>query len=379
MIKLVRKDLKLFFINRRALMLTFVMPVILITLFAYVFGGVGRDKNYSKAYDLTISDVDNTVSSMFVISVLKEQKMLHVIQEPLSNAREAIRKGKKDAILIFNKGFADSISSGGQLPVEIQFDEANEAQATMLQHVLQPMITLKKSTHYIDEAQAKNLSAANEIKMTKLVKSDNNNSLGLVQAVAGTAIMMLLFSVGGMGASMHDEKQEGTLKKLLFSPVSLNSILLGKMVYANIIAITQLSIMFLYAQLVFGLDIFHHLPALILMILVTAYACTSFGIFLASFTKSRAQVQGLSTLIVLVMSCIGGSMIPVYFMPELMQKVSVISVNYWGIQGFYDIFWRQLSITDPTYLSRVLVLILIGSVLNLTALHLFRKNILHIA
>src|ERR1035438_2629029 len=63
-----------------------------------------------------------------------------------------------------------------------------------------------------DEAKDGFMGMGSEIKMTKLVAAKGDNSVGLVQAVAGTAIMMLLFSVVGIGASLLDEKQEGTLK-----------------------------------------------------------------------------------------------------------------------------------------------------------------------
>ena len=46
------------------------------------------------------------------------------------------------------------------------------------------------------------------------------------------------------------------------------------------------------------------------MILATAFACASFGIFIASIAKTRKQVESYSTLIILVMSAIGGSMVP---------------------------------------------------------------------
>jgi len=78
------------------------------------------------------------------------------------------------------------------------------------------------------------------------------------------------------------------------------------------------------------------------------------------------------------MSAIGGSMVPIFIMPEFMQKISVLSVNYWGIQGFYDIFWKLLPLTDITFLSRVLALIFIGTLLNFIALLMFKKNILKI-
>jgi ABC-2 type transport system permease protein len=212
----------------------------------------------------------------------------------------------------------------------------------------------------------------------KTNNSEEDNLVGLVHSVAGTAVMMLLFSVAGIGGSLLDEKQEGILKKLLCSPIPPDYILFGKLVFANIISIIQLIIMFVYAWLIFGLDIMHHLPSLVLIIFAIAFACSGFGVVLASFAKTRQQVQGFSSIIVLVMSGIGGSMIPVFAMPEIMQKIAVVSVNYWGIQGIYDIFWKLFPLTDITFLSKVFVLLCIGSFLNFIALLMFRRNILKI-
>jgi ABC-2 type transport system permease protein len=215
-----------------------------------------------------------------------------------------------------------------------------------------------------------------DIKMTKLVRSTNDNQLGLIQAVAGTAVMWLLFSVVGVGMSILDEKHEGTLTRLLYTPTNPVNILFSKMISANVISILQLLIMFLFASLAFGLEIYSNLGGMLINIIATAFACSSFGILLASLAKNRSQVQGLSILIILVMSAIGGSMIPLIFMPSFMQKIAVVSVNYWSIQGFYDIFWRNFSIFNPTFISRISVLILIGIILNILAVIMFKKNIL---
>ena len=209
----------------------------------------------------------------------------------------------------------------------------------------------------------------------KMNNSEEGNLMGLIHSVAGTSVMMLLFSVAMIGGSLLDEKQEGMLRKLLCAPMHPHYILLGKMVFANIISIIQLIIMFVYAWLVFGLDIMHHIPSLVIMIIAIAYACSGFGVILASFAKSRQQVQGFSTLIIMIMSAIGGSMIPLFVMPAFMQNLAVFSVNYWGIQGIYDIFLKHLPLTDITFLSRVFVLIGIGTVLNFIALQMFKKNI----
>jgi ABC-2 type transport system permease protein len=216
------------------------------------------------------------------------------------------------------------------------------------------------------------------LKMTSIIKEDKNTgNVGLIQAVAGTAIMMLLFSIAGIGSGLLDEKEAGTLKRLLYSPIKATDILFGKMGAALIIAILQLVVMFVFAWLVFGLPIFKDIPSLILMILSTAFAVASFGMLLVSITKSRQQLQGLSTIIIMAMSAIGGSMIPIFIMPAIMQKLAVISVNYWGIQGFFDIFWRNLPLVD--ILPKIGVLVGIGMIMTFISIRLFKKNILNIA
>lgn len=420
MIKLAIKDLKLFFKDRRSMLLTFAIPIALITLFAFAFGGVGKSSGSSKI-SLLISDLDDTQISRAAIAELDSLNSIQIKPMPLADAEKLIKKGSESCVLVFHKGFSDSLTNGGELPLELKYDEAKDIEAGLIQQALIPTLAMlpfnlgnsralmgkrlsrmagvsdpeakeeieTQSDHLFD-AISKGISAndagqsinpgssfmGGDITMTTLVKSTNDNQLGLIQAVAGTAVMMLLFAVVGIGMSLLEEKQEGTLKRLLYSPLNPTNILFGKMLSANVISILQLLVMFLFASLVFGLEISNHVPGLLITIVATAFACSAFGVLLASIAKNQQQVQGLSTLIILVMSAIGGSMMPLFFMPVFMQKLAVISVNYWSIQGFYDVFWRNLSIADPVFISRIIVLFFIGAVLNAIAVIMFKKNVL---
>ncbi len=69
-------------------------------------------------------------------------------------------------------------------------------------------------------------------------------------------------------------------------------------------------------------------------------------------------------------------MIPLYIMPSFMQNAAVISVNYWSIQGFYDIFWRKAAFVDV--LDNACILIGIAAGILSVSLFFFRKNILRI-
>jgi ABC-2 type transport system permease protein len=409
MLKLAIKDLKLTIHDKRALILTLLVPIALIALFAFAFGGAGKS-NDANPISIFISDQDSSDVSRDVISKLDTLKSLDIKLLPLEIAKEEVKKGSRVAVLALYKGFKDSVETGKNYPLELFYDQSRQIEAGLLQQVLFSHLfeivgtkgIRSRISKMIDEQNPdlgkKELADIHEKVDEQISKiqgtgkqSDNNlmglkttpmfskseNNLGLVQAVAGVAIMMLLFSVTGMGSGMLTEKEEGTLKKLLYSPIKPFSILFGKMISTTIVSIVQLTVMFLFAWIAFGLNIFIDVPSLIVMILSTAFACGSFGIFIASIAKTRKQVESFSTLIILIMSAIGGSMVPIFIMPAIMQKIAVFSVNYWGIQGFYDIFWRHLPISDV--LIRVAVLIGIGLFMMLISIKNFKKNILSIA
>jgi ABC-type transport system involved in cytochrome c biogenesis permease component len=67
MVKLVKKDLKLFSSNKRDMLLTFILPIIIITLFASVFGEI--DKTNGDNSPGLVHSVAGTAIFMLLFSV----------------------------------------------------------------------------------------------------------------------------------------------------------------------------------------------------------------------------------------------------------------------------------------------------------------------
>jgi len=397
MFKLFRKDLTLFFHDQRSVILTFLLPVILITLFAFAYGSFGAYDGRSEPVKLLVADMDQTSLSKEIIYKIDSLEDISIIVSDSIKSKELVIKGKYAGALVIYKGFQDSLESGNTTLIELVYDRSREMEIGILQQNListvmssTSEIMIKKNIEkYLQElfpddendisddilgAVIKNGGNKQTVKWTPIVGIKNDTKLGLIQAVAGTAILMLLFSVAGVGTSILEEKENGTINRLLYSPLKGSTILYGKMLFAFFISILQLTAMFLFAWLIFNMDLRVSIPGLILMILSTSFAVSSLGIFLAAIAKTRQQAQNLSTIIILVMSAIGGSMIPLFIMPSILQKIALLSVNYWGIQGFYDLFWRVLPLED--ILPKILILMSIGVVLTLASIRLFKKRIM---
>ncbi len=403
MLAIALKDLKIILGDRKALVLSFLLPIFLVGLFAFVYGSMGAPRE-EHPVNLLIADQDQTDLSAVIVTRLDSLKSIRLTSICLEEARQKVTRGDYPAVLVLHKGLADSISANRPAGLEMQYDPAQELEMGLLQQaIMLPLFEIigrpalremvleevrgdyprldpkliKQIENNIDKSfRSDNISPRlqnrNAIIMTPLIPVERT-SWALVQAVAGTAVMMLLFSVAGLGAGLLVERESGTLKRLLITPLHPMQILYGKLLSTLVISVLQLAVVFIFAWLVFGLDLTLNPSALMLVALATAFACAGFGLFLAAVSTSRKQVEMLSTLIILIMSAIGGSMIPLPIMPVIMQKLAAISVNYWSIQGFFDIFWRELPLWD--ILPRIFILFGMGFLLIAVARLFFKRNL----
>src|SRR5262249_10506418 len=100
---LVRKDLKLFFTDRRAVLVGLLVPIICASFFGYLFGGHGAAET-SKLL-VFIIDQDESDISRALITQLTSDKNLEVRPSTPDTARDIVRKGKATAAIVVPKDF----------------------------------------------------------------------------------------------------------------------------------------------------------------------------------------------------------------------------------------------------------------------------------
>lgn len=205
----------------------------------------------------------------------------------------------------------------------------------------------------------------------RTVVGENKNNPMVSFYAAAIGVMFLLFTASGAAGSLLDEVESGTLDRVLSSRVTMTALLGGKLAYNSLLAFSQLVLMFLWGWAVFKLDFFTHIPGFVVMGVCTAFAVGAFGILLASICHTRAQLGALSTLVILIMSSIGGSMFPRYLMPEAVQKAGLLTINAWAIDGFTKVFWRDEPISHLW--PQVSVLLAVGVVLFVIARRIARR------
>ncbi|MGO4883416.1 MAG: ABC transporter permease [Bryobacteraceae bacterium] len=402
--------------DRGAMILSFILPIAFFSIFGAIFGGMGG--NSTPRVSVLVVDEDHSAVSQRLVRALLKEPSLDASTHPqtkkgepnppdytAASAETAVREGNAPAAVIIPKGFgAHPIAFGpsnNQARIRLLHDSSDPVAAQMVGGMLQKIVmtsmpdTLAKvGMQYFEKAsggltdeQRKRIEALmSRVPSSEPAGGQGNGGLIALDVrdvvgekhnsmiafyAAGIGVMFLLFTASAAGGSLLDEAESGALDRILSARVSMTTLLAGKMAYSALLASAQLTLMFLWGAAVFHLDLFTHIPGFIVMTAVTAFAVAGFGMLLASVSHTRAQAGAVATLLILTMSAIGGSMFPRYFMPEAMQRVGLITINAWAIDGYTKVFWRDEPITHLA--PQVAVLLGAGLVLFAIARRFARK------
>ena len=165
------------------------------------------------------------------------------------------------------------------------------------------------------------------------------------QNVPGYTVLGVFFIVGAMASSILGEKREGTFRRLLVAPLSKPILLAGKILPYYLVNLVQIAIMFSVAHLLFGMA-FGNLLALATISMALAAAATGLGIMIAALGKTDTQIGGLTSLLTLTMSALGGCLMPTFIMPDFLQKLSRFIPHTWAMQGFQDVLVRGYGLVE---------------------------------
>jgi ABC-2 type transport system permease protein len=409
--------------DRAALALSFVLPIAFFTIFAVIFGG---QRNSTPKITLILVDEDQSSATHDLVQALQRETSLVVTTKPAAKsqggevsdftaatAEAAVKSGDAAVALIIPKGFGQNPISFGPAqkgtPIQLLNDASDMIAPQMVVGLLQkaamtamPAAMAEQGMKYTDrfiggltsdqrKRMDANLDTLRKLQSGGVVGAASNDSSGggliAVQAravvgedkrnpmvsfyAAAIGVMFLLFTASGSAGALLDEADSGTLDRVLSSHVTMTTLLAGKLAYNTLLAFIQLTVMFLWAWAVFHVDLFSHIPGFVVMGLCTAIAVAAFGMLLASICQTRAQLGAVSTLLILIMSSVGGSMFPRFLMPPGMQKAGLLTINAWAIDGFTKVFWRDQPISSLW--PQVAVLVSIGIVLFLIARRVARR------
>jgi ABC-2 type transport system permease protein len=393
---LVRKDLKLYFSNRRAVLITLAAPILIAAFFGSVMGGAPRKPT---AIPIAVVDQDGSEVSKALVAAIRGDATFALEEPPLETARTRVREGKLRVAVVLPKGFGDDAKRALFRPdmrkpdVEILADPSQTMAMEMIkglvvQHAMQAvgravldpkqarqMIEESrdavKSSARIDETERRDLLALFD-QVEKLqaradrpsaggslgaggftmpftfhqsdVTSGERKYNGYAHSFAGMGVQFVLFMGIEMGVGVLLMRRLGIWRRLRAAPVSRALLLGSRIASGTLIAFILLSVIYLAGIAFFNVRIDGSVGGFAGIGLAFALLTSTFGLLIAALGRTPEATRGLAVLATLLLVMLGGAWVPSFVFPEWLQKATLWVPTRWAIDGLEAMTWRGLGI-----------------------------------
>lgn len=191
-------------------------------------------------------------------------------------------------------------------------------------------------------------------------------------APALLATMALFFSFLLTGISFLRERSQGTMERLMVSPVSRPDIVIGYLLGFFLFALTQTLIIVLFTIYVLGVKYQGDLWQIFIFQIIIITGAVNLGIFISTFARNEFQMVQFIPLILFPQVFLSGVLWPVEQMPDYLQWLSAILPLRYGVDGLRDIMLFGKDLLDVV--KELLVLVGFAVITSLLAALTLRRG-----
>ena len=414
-----RKDIRTILRDKSGAIMFFILPLVFLFVFGAAFGGRSQGETKSP-FKILVSNSDRGTHGAEMLRAMRQVNLTtketaegaQAVEQQISRGNYAIGVVLPPDFSRQLEAYVKTAAEGSQSPtptrMRVLIDPAQPQVAGMakgaifasVQRVMGPLYreaALARVPAAYREIAAKNMTAQsgnsvmpfemsgeeaenaqagtakeapedNGTDKTGVVKPDQITAGDVI--TPGFAVYFVFFLANSVAVSLLLERQEGTLRRMLSAPIARSQILLGKLVARGIMGILQTLVLFGAAGLFLHTHYGHSPLGIAVVALATIFTATGLGLLIATFAKTPEQIQSATTLLLLIMGAISGCLMPRMFLPDSVQRFSLITPHAWALTAYQDLMLRGRSL--PEVLPNILAVLAFGAVFYILALARFR-------
>ena len=425
---LIRKDLRLYFTNRRALLVNLALPIVIAAFFGVLFGNGGGEKRKTARIPIAVVDQDRSPISTALVKAIGEDATLDVQSLPEADAIDQVRRGKMRAAVVIPEKFGAEapralFGAGTKPQITVHFDPSQSMVMAMVrgllaQHAMRAVTQTAfsaegatkvfgdfrsqvSSSRDIDEGQKRDLltmfdsiervqsrpePAADKAagkpgakpafdlpfatRELEVASGGDRKYNSFSHSLAGMSVQFMLFLGIEFGVNLLLARRMGLWKRLRAAPLSRATLLGATIAGGTLITAIMLTIIYLIGMVVFGLRIDGSVAGFFGVVLAFALFTATFGLLIAAVGNTPEASRGIAVFATLILVMLGGAWVPSFVFPEWLQSATLAVPTRWAIDGLAAMTWRGLGIESA--LAPMGVLLLFAAAFSAIALWRFK-------
>jgi ABC-2 type transport system permease protein len=363
------KDLRLRLRDRSAFVIGILTPLGLAFLLNLILGGVTDfsahfavvDDDHGEIADAFVSATEHLGDDIEVTTDLSE-----------AEARRKVDDGSLDAAFVLPAGFTNQVL--GQQPAQLQVIGNVDADIPV-------QIARGVAERFAAQVDAVRLSVATAsppatppdgaliaaarrqrppVELTTLHAPDRQLDTATYQ-VAGLGAVFVFFLVQYGVLGLLEERQSGTMARLLAAPIPRLAIPVAKALVSVVVGVVALVVLAVASTVVMGADWGDPVAAGALILALVLAAVSITGV-VAGVARTAEQAGDIQTVVALMLGLLGGSLFPISRGAGWLSHLSAITPHYWFLRGLGEGSVGGLADALPAVLALLAFAVVMGGI-----------------
>jgi ABC-2 type transport system permease protein len=360
---LVKKELLALSRDLHGLAALFLMPMVFIVVMSMALKDVYSPRVQALRY--AIVNLDQGPKAQNLLTGWRKEHGTPVALGP-NDWQDALRTGELKYVLQVDAGFAqaldDSLEGAGEGGQKVHFlaepgldqglFESTRVSLTMHVARLRTENMLAQLKVEGDLTQASELLFSNTLVTAERV-GKNARPSSVQQSVPGWLVFGMFFVVASIAGLFVDERSCGALARLRSLGASPATLLAAKVVPYMLVNGVQAVLMLSVGSWLMpvlggdGLSLQGvNWAALVLVLMAISAAAVSLALAIACLVRTHAQASTLGPILNVLMAALGGIMVPLFVMPDVMQQIAAYSPMNWGLEALLDVLLRGADVSE---------------------------------
>ena len=369
------KDLQILLKDRGFLVVVIFLPSVFSVLFGSINQKAMNDERSSITLPVALVNQDQGPYGEQIDKILNGIESFDIqTPETTQAAEQLVRDSKVMAAILIPASLTDNVNNYKPSTIVVMIDPTQESYARLIPGIMKDVISpialmgelsygirtiladlpayqqADENTRRGFEAQelAANMAAVQKMQAEPWISVEAKTSQGkdliilpnnmFAMVVPSFTVMFAFFIIGALAADLLQERQVGTLRRLIAAPMPRWTIITGKMLAYLGIVVGQVTLIFGAANLLFDMPLGKSILGLLVLTVAMGLAATGLGMMIAAISKTDRQADTGGTLLGFVLAGLGGSIsfsaVPLYQSGGIMEVISKFTPHAHALNGF---------------------------------------------
>lgn len=316
--------------DRRTLALLFVVPLVIISLLAWVIRGGSTHPKVG-----LVNDDTGPVGQAIATQLLASDKLqVSTISE--KDGPGDLKDGTVAAYVVIPSGFTQALQAHKSVSLDVHLEGSQPGVTAAV------LAGLSSSLQAAVDGFGGPVPHVNASYLYGGSDLDNLDFFGA--AFIGLFVFFVVFVVTSV--SFLRERSQGTLERLMATPLRRGEIVTGYMIGFAALALIQCAEVLLFSLYVIHVHNEGNVGLVFLLEALLALVAVNLGVFLSTFARTEFQAVQFIPIVIVPQVLLSGILFPVSTEPTALQWLSNVLPLTYAVDGMRDIMLKGFDLTS---------------------------------